>query len=68
MIHTVHSDNKYSNIKDLLQEIRSQKQGVKFDYSIVSDNIKQEEYMTSEEFWKEADKRIIKICERYGVL
>ena len=64
MIHTVHLDDKYNNIKSLLQEIRSQKQGVSF----VSDNIKQEEYMTSEEFWKEADKRIIKICEQYGVL
>ena len=68
MIHTVHLDDKYSNIKDLLQEIRSQKQGVKFEYSFVSDDIKQEKYMTSDEFWKEADKRIVKICERYGVL
>ena len=39
-----------------------------FEFAFGSDNIKQEEYMTSEEFWKEADKRIIKICERYGVL
>ena len=29
---------------------------------------KQEKYLTSQEFWNEADKRIIKICERYGVL
>ena len=68
MIHTIHLDDKYNNIKDLLQEIRSQKQGVKFEYSFVSDNMKQEKYMTSEEFWKEADKRIIKVCEQYGVL
>ena len=25
-------------------------------------------YMTGEDFWKEADKRIIDICKRYGVL
>ena len=68
MIHTVHLDDRYNNIKDLLQEIRSQKQGVQFEYSFGSDNARHEEYMTSEEFWKEADKRIIKICERYGVL
>ena len=68
MIHTVHLDDTYNNIKDLLQEIRSQRHGVKFEYSFVSDKVKQEEYMTSEEFWQEADKRIIKICERYGVL
>ena len=29
---------------------------------------KQEKYLTSQEFWNEADKRIIKICEQYGVL
>jgi len=28
----------------------------------------EEEYMTSNDFWKEADKRIIKICEQYGIL
>ena len=49
---------------DLLQEIRSQKQGVEYSFG----SVRQEEYMTSEDFWKEADKRIIKICERYGVL
>jgi hypothetical protein len=70
MIHTVHLDDTYNNIKDLLKEIRSQKHGVTFDYSFVSDNdnIKQEEYMTSGDFWKEADKRVIKICERYAPL
>ena len=68
MIHTVHLDDRYSNIKSLLREIRSQEQGVRFEYHLVSDNINQEEYMTSEEFWKEADKRITKICKQYGVL
>ncbi len=68
MIHTVHLDDRYSNIKSLLREIRSQEQGVRFEYHLVSDNVNQEEYMTSEEFWKEADKRITKICKQYGVL
>ena len=26
-----------------------------------------EGYMTSEDFWKEADKRIINICKQYGI-
>jgi len=67
MIYTVHLDDKYSNIQGILQEIRSQKQGVRFEYHPV-DDIKQEDYMTSEEFWQEADKRITKICKQYGVL
>jgi hypothetical protein len=68
MIHTVHLDDKYVNIKDLLQEIRRQEQGVRFEQSVAVDKIVQKEYMTSTEFWKEADKRIIKICEQHGIL
>jgi len=68
MIYTVHLDDTYSNIQGILHEIRSQKQGVRFEYHSIADNIKQEDYMTSEEFWHEADKRITKICKHYGVL
>ena len=68
MIHTVHLDDTYSNIKSLLQEIRSQKQGVRFEYHFVSDNIKQEEYMTSEEFRKRAIDKVDKFCKEYGIL
>ena len=48
----------------LLQKYRFKEQGVHFK----TDKVVQEEYMTSEEFWKEADKRIIKICEQHGIL
>ena len=67
MIHTVHLDDKYINIKHLLQEVRRQEQGVHFESSFAADTDEQEEYMTSKEFWKEADRRILKICEQYGV-
>ena len=67
MIHTVHLDDKYVNIQELLQEIRQQNQGVRFD-SFVPENVTRKEYMTSKEFWEEADKRIIKICECHGIL
>ena len=67
MVHTVYLDDKYLNIKDLLKEISRHKQGVHFEYPFATDVIAREEYMTSNEFWKEADKRIIKICEQYGV-
>jgi hypothetical protein len=68
MIHTVHLDDKYYNIRCLLQEINRQEQGVHFEQSFVSDKTIQEEYITSDEFWKEADRRIIKVCEQYGIL
>jgi hypothetical protein len=68
MVHTVHLDDKYVNIRCLLQEISCQKQGVRFEQPFVTDTVVQKEYMTSKEFWKEADKRIIKICERHGIL
>jgi hypothetical protein len=68
MIHTVHLDDKYFNIRDLLQEIHRQDQGVRFEQPVVVDKVVPEEYMTSKDFWEEADKRIIKVCEQYGVL
>jgi hypothetical protein len=68
MVHTVYLDDEYVNIRDLLQEINCQKQGVYFEQPLVANKVVSEEYMTSKEFWEEADKRIIKICEQYGVL
>ena len=65
MIHTIYLDDKYVNARELLQKMYQQKQGVHFENP---DNFAQEKYMTNKEFWKEADKRIIKICERYGVV
>ena len=61
MIHTVHLDDKYANIKNLMQVIRNQEQGVRFEHPFISDKVVKEEYLTSKDFWEEADKRIIKI-------
>ena len=67
MIHTVHLDDNYINVRELLNDMRQQKQGVYFEPSF-SSNIIKDDYITSKEFWEEADKRIIKICKQYGVL
>ena len=68
MIHTVYLDDTYLNIRCLLQEISRQEQGVRFEQPFVAEKLVSGKYMTSQEFWEEADKRIIKICEQYGVL
>ena len=67
MIHTVHLDDKYVNIRNILHEILSQEQGVSFGQSFNTSNFQNEKYMNSKDFWEEADKRIIKICKQYGV-
>jgi len=67
MIHTVYLDDEYINVQKLPEEMQRQKEGVRFGNSIES-NIAPEGYMSSEDFWKEADKRIIKVCKQYGVL
>jgi hypothetical protein len=68
MIHTVYLDDTYLNIRCLLQEISRQEHGVRFEQPVIANKLVSEKYMTSQEFWEEADKRIIKICEQYGVL
>ena len=67
MIHTVYLDDEYINIQKLLKKMQRQKEGIRFENSDES-SIAPEGYMSSEDFWKEADKRIIKVCKQYGVL
>ena len=68
MIHTVYLDDRFVNIRCLLQEISRQERGVRFEQSFDVSRSVTEQYMTSTDFWKEADKRIIKVCEQYGIL
>ena len=68
MVHTVHLDDKYANIGKLLQVIRCQEQGVRFENHTASDNTAPTGYMTGKDFWEEADKHILKLCKEYGVL
>lgn len=67
MIHTVHIDDTTANGKRLMQDMRMNKDGVE-----IEENNKVAEapagYLTSDEFWKEADKRIAKVCKDHGIL
>jgi hypothetical protein len=63
MVHTVHLDDQYVNVKKLLQEIQNQKQGVRFENSE-----KPEGYMTSEEFKKRVSIKVNTFCDRHGIL
>ena len=67
MIPTVYIDDTTLNGKKKLRELRQYKKDIRFD-DVIADESVPEVYMTSEHFWKEADKRIINVCKRYGVL
>ena len=59
MIHTAYINNTTLSEK----KTHCYKKGIQFENKLVS-----EDYMTSENFWKEADKRIINVCKQYGVI
>ena len=69
MVHTVYLDDEYVNVKEILNEIHRQKQGVRFE-NPVSNNVTQtpEGYMTSAEFKKRAILKINSFCEKNGIL
>ena len=67
MIHTVYLDDKYVNIRELLQEIRCQRQGVRFESAAVA-NRPVQEYTTSEEFRRRAIVKINTFCDEHGIL
>jgi len=66
MIHTVHLDDKYSNVKRLLKEIHLQKDGVRFE-NPASNNVVPEGYMTNEEFRKRAMIKVNTFCDKHGI-
>jgi len=63
----IHLEDEQVKVKEPHKKILHQRKDVYF-VNAVSDNTLPEGYMSSEEFWKEADKRIIKVCKQYGVL
>jgi len=67
MIHTVHLDDEYINVKKLLKEIHSQKQGVHFEHPTSANTI-HEGYITSEEFRKRAMIKVNSFCDKHGIL
>jgi hypothetical protein len=68
MIHTVHLDDNYVNIKDLLQTIRCQEQGVRFEKPFSNHLPAPEGYMTSDEFRKRATTKVNLFCDKHGIL
>ena len=67
MIHTVYIDDATLNGRKILNELRHYKKGIRFENSAVKEDVS-ERYMTSEDFWKEADTRIINVCKQHGIL
>jgi hypothetical protein len=66
MIHTVHLDDAYIDVKNLLKEMRYYKQGVRFE-SPIDCNVIPEGYMTVEQFRLEAKKSLTNILNEHGI-
>ena len=66
MIHTVHLDDEYVNVKKILKEIHRQEQGVHFE-NPATNGIAPEGYMTVEQFRTEAKASLTKILNKYGI-
>ncbi|MCL1934667.1 MAG: hypothetical protein FWF53_12745 [Candidatus Azobacteroides sp.] len=67
MVHTVHLDDEYINVKKLLEEIYRQKEGVRFENPTANDAVP-EGYMTSDEFRKQAIIKVNTFCDKHGIL
>jgi hypothetical protein len=67
MEHTVYLDDTTADGKKMLKELRRCRKGVRFEKP-EANSAAPDGYMTSEAFWKEADKRIIDVCKKYGIL
>ena len=67
MIHTVHLDDEYVNIKKLPEKIYCEEQSVRFENPATND-VAPEGYMTSEGFRKQAIIKVNTFCDNHGVL
>ena len=67
MIHTVHLDDEYVNVKKILKEINRQEQGVRFEKPSMNGTAP-EGYMTSDEFRKRAITKVNTFCNKHGIL
>jgi len=65
MIHTVYLDDEYSNVKKILTDISRQKEGVGFDKPATNGVVP--EYMTVEQFRKEAKNSLTKLLNEHGI-
>jgi len=67
MLRTVYLDDEPINVCEQLNESKCRKQNANCK-NISTKKAIPDGYIYSEEFWKEADKRIVKVCKQYGVL
>jgi len=67
MIRTVYIDDKNVNVGKQLNKAQHRRLNANREY-INTSKIVPEGYMSCEEFWKEADKRIVEVCKQYGIL
>ena len=67
MIHTVHLDDCYVDVRNLLSELRHYKQGVSFENN-ATESVVPEGYMTGKEFRKRAIKKVNTFCDKHGIL
>ena len=66
MIHTIHLNDEYVDVKNLLKEIRRFKHGVHFEKS-TNGNVVPKGYMTVEEFRSEAKISLTKLLNEHGI-
>ena len=66
MLHPVFLEDTIVNDRKILNDLHQSRKNIQLNNSV--NNVMPNNYMTNEDFWKEADKRIIAICKRYGVL
>ena len=66
MIHTIHLDDEYVNVKKILKEIYRQEQGVRFENQATNGTVKKG-YMTVEQFRTEAKASLTKILNEHGI-
>lgn len=67
MIHTIHLNDEYIDVKNLLEEIRRCKHGVRFENPYNS-NTTPKGYMTSGEFRNRAFEKVNKFCDKHDIL
>ena len=67
MIHTIHLNDEYTDVRNLLMEIRRFKHGVHFENSS-NGNAVPEGYMSGEDFRERAFEKVNKFCDKHGIL
>jgi hypothetical protein len=75
MVHTVHLDDKYTDVRKLLEELSHYRRGVHFEEATDNKNFSSditeapasEEYITVEEFRKEAKSSLTKLLNKHGI-